>query len=140
AVFSPNDSQLVTIGSDSSVLVWDLSSGVVGQRLSESASGAAFSPDGARLATINRSGNGVHLWNLATGELVATLQGHSGSVTAVAFSPDGTQVVTSGWDNTARIYPATPQGFLTEACGLLRYQPEYTDVVAACAPYVDRNP
>jgi hypothetical protein len=35
---------------------------------------------------------------------VATLAGHTNSVTAVAFSPDGTRVLTGSQDNTARLW------------------------------------
>jgi WD40 repeat protein len=48
----------------------------------------ACSPDGTRLA----SGGGdqtVKLWDVRSGELVRTLNGHSSSVASVAFTPDG---------------------------------------------------
>ena len=33
--------------------------------------------------------NTVRLWDVATGEPLRTLEGHTGSVNSVAFSPDG---------------------------------------------------
>ncbi|KAK2731274.1 hypothetical protein FQN57_003536 [Myotisia sp. PD_48] len=48
----------------------------------------AFSPDGSKI--VSGSGdNTVRVWEVATGKLLQTLEGHSGSVTSVAFSPDG---------------------------------------------------
>jgi WD40 repeat protein len=49
---------------------------------------AAFSPDGHTLAT-GSSDKTVRLWDLATGQVTATLTHHSGFVVSVAFSPDG---------------------------------------------------
>jgi WD40 repeat protein len=66
---------------------------------------AAFSPDGALLATTSMMGR-THLWDAATGAPRATLAGHDRgwSVTAVAFSPDGTLLATGSMDWTARIW------------------------------------
>ena len=57
----------------------------------------AFSPDGTRLA----SGSGdetVRLWDVETGEEIATLRGHEHFVYSVAFSPDGTRLASGGPD------------------------------------------
>ena len=42
---------------------------------------------------------------MATGKTVATLEGHTDRVTAVAFSHDGARVLTGSDDNTARLWP-----------------------------------
>jgi WD40 repeat protein len=47
----------------------------------------AFSPDGSKLATIAKQT--VEVWDIKTGELKQTLQGHQGDVSGVWFSPDG---------------------------------------------------
>jgi WD40 repeat protein len=47
--------------------------------------GAALSPDGKRLATVN--GHGIHVWEFATGKLLHTFG--SGNCNDVRFSPDG---------------------------------------------------
>ena len=41
---------------------------------------------------------------MATGATVATLEGHTSYVWAVAFSPDGNRAVTGSFDNTARLW------------------------------------
>jgi WD40 repeat protein len=69
----------------------------------------AFSPDGSRIA----SGGGifdetVRVWDTATGECQATLEGHSTEVRSVAFSPDGTRIASGGGlgDHTVRVWDA----------------------------------
>jgi WD40 repeat protein len=63
----------------------------------------AFSPDGSLLASaggetlLYRNGD-VKLWNPASGELAASLEGHPTVVWSVAFTLDGQKLVTSGYD------------------------------------------
>jgi len=54
----------------------------------------AFSPDGSKLATIKKQT--VEVWDIKTGELIQTLQGHQKDVTGVWFSPDGHFLVSTG--------------------------------------------
>jgi WD40 repeat protein len=46
------------------------------------------------------------VWNAATGQVIAKLEGHSDDVHRAAFSPDGQRVVTASDDNTARVWNA----------------------------------
>src|SRR5581483_5493715 len=82
----------------------------------------AFSPDGTRLAVVadgqlrrkvpageNKFDSPVvpgkvQIWDVATMKPVATLEGHTDRVAALAFSPDGSLLVTGGVDSTARVW------------------------------------
>ena len=66
---------------------------------------AAFSPDGMRIVTTNLD-RIARVWDIRTGEVLQTLEGHALSVTIALFSPDGQKVVTASNDNTARIWDA----------------------------------
>jgi WD40 repeat protein len=50
--------------------------------------GAAFSPDGKRLASAS-SDKTVKVWDVQTGQQTLTIKGHTVPVWSVAFSPDG---------------------------------------------------
>ncbi len=69
----------------------------------------AVSPDGQWLAAGDVN-NQVHIWKIATGELVFVLEGHADYVTDVAFSPDGSLLISAGADGSLRFWdPLTGQ-------------------------------
>ena len=44
------------------------------------------------------------MWNTASGQALASLQGHAGFLYSAAFSPDGQRIVTASNDGTARVF------------------------------------
>ena len=60
----------------------------------------AFTSDGTQTAVVDHRKVEV----MSTGFVICTLQGHIGSISAVAFSPNGELVVTGSEDNTAKIW------------------------------------
>lgn len=65
--------------------------------------GFTFSPNGQLLASVSCD-NTVFLWNVASGELLTTLEGHNLPVSSVAFSAEGDFLVTGCTDGTVRIW------------------------------------
>jgi WD40 repeat protein len=63
----------------------------------------AFSPDGSRLAS-GSSDMTIKLWDPNSGQLLATLRGHKGYITAVAFSPDGAYLASASEDHTVKLW------------------------------------
>jgi WD40 repeat protein len=64
---------------------------------------AAVSPDGTRLATAHGD-KSVKIWNLVTGKVESTLEGHAQEVNSVAFSPDNKTLAASGANHTLRLW------------------------------------
>ncbi|PNH01226.1 WD repeat domain-containing protein, partial [Tetrabaena socialis] len=67
-------------------------------------SSVAFSPDGRQLASGSLNSSTLRLWDTATGQCIATLEGHMMRVNSVAFSPDGRQLASGSNDCTLRLW------------------------------------
>lgn len=65
--------------------------------------GVAFNPEGSILASSGFDGT-ARLWNMDTGEALATLTNQPLPLEGVDFSPDGRHVVTAGDDGNVRVY------------------------------------
>ncbi len=67
------------------------------------AGGVGFTPDG-RLIVSATGGPAVRVWDALTGQEVAQLKGHRGSVTQLQLAPDGRHAVSGGVDTTAVVW------------------------------------
>jgi WD40 repeat protein/O-antigen/teichoic acid export membrane protein len=64
---------------------------------------AAWSPDGARLATLGDD-PAARVWDVASGAGLAVLNGHTGPLADGGWSPDGKRFATAGLDGESRIW------------------------------------
>jgi len=65
-----------------------------------------FSPDGQTLASGSHDGS-IKLWEVASGEVLNTLEGHYYSVISLAFSPDGSILASGGWGKKINLWNLT---------------------------------
>jgi len=136
--FRPDGTRIVTESRDGTAWAWDAATGAspdeferhwlherdaaTGATLgvlkghTELVTSAAFSPDGARIATASRD-NTARVWDAATGATLAEFKGHTSWVNSASFSPDGTRVVTVSDDETARVWDAATGATLAELKG-----------------------
>jgi small GTP-binding protein len=97
--FSPDAKLIASAAFDGWVLLWEVTTGNLWQRLAITATYPRvleFSPDGARLA-VGCTDKTIQIWNL-TGQLEQVLNNHTRNVNTLAWSPDGTTLA-SGADD-----------------------------------------
>ena len=106
--FSPDGKILAGTGYDGEIHLWKVENwerfGVL--TIGATAFTISFSPDSSTLASTGYGS--VSLWEVDSGEKIATLAEHTGWVNAVAFSPDGSALISGGDDETLRIWDVTP--------------------------------
>ncbi len=105
--FAPDGKRVVGVGDEGHVWIFDAQSLTVIRQWTAHdtfrALAVAVSRDGRRLAT-GGTDQTIRLWDLDTGELLASLPGHSGSVFDLAFSPNGTRLASAAGDGTLKIW------------------------------------
>ncbi|PKN99691.1 MAG: hypothetical protein CVU42_06805 [Chloroflexi bacterium HGW-Chloroflexi-4] len=89
------------------VTLWDAAGGNVLRTfgLTEPALCLDFSPNGTLLAM--GVGSALQIWDVTSGALLASLDGHSGQITALSFSADGKFIATAGNDNQIFLWQAS---------------------------------
>jgi WD40 repeat protein len=75
--------------------------------------GAAYSPDGRRLATVS-SDTTARLWDTRTGDPAIAPLRHDATVSMADFSADGQQLLTGSRDKTARLWETRTGQLLAE--------------------------
>ncbi len=90
---------------DLPVSLWDFHSRwlVCGLPTKTTIGAFSFSPDGRMLAGAGDDGT-VQVWEVLTGQLAMTIEGHSGPALSVCFSPTGTQVASGGEDGVLLVH------------------------------------
>jgi WD40 repeat protein len=136
--FSPDDHFLITSGVDSTIRVWERSSGRIVReiRQTQAISYMDLSADGQYVVTGNYDSN-VHLYRLRDSKLLHELKGHKGTVWTVAFSNDGRKIASSGDDALIRVWDTESGNLLQTLQGhkrivwSVKFSPDGTQLASA---------
>jgi WD40 repeat protein len=121
--FAPDGQTALTGGLDQTMRLWDVATGRQ-LRVFPHPTGVqavAFSPDGRRALSasgsrLNPPGQSapaghdyrVRLWDLTTGQELASFDGHNACVQSVAFAPGGRSAASGAWDGAVRLIELPP--------------------------------
>jgi WD40 repeat protein len=133
--FTSDGNYIVTSSWDGKARVWEVSSG---EKLLEIKTPGdkidiiEINNDGSLLLTVSRSKNDhsgnhmAHIWSMKSGDLIATLKGHTAAIASAHFDPNGSRIATGSWDDTVRLWQAKDGALLMTLEG-------HMDVVKAVA-------
>ena len=103
--WSPDSASVAGVDARERPTVWDARTGAARTLGPRGATGAAFAPDGHRVAVLGA--HGVRLVDAASGRTVTTLAGRrAAATTSVRFSADGARVLTVGEDGAVDVWDA----------------------------------
>ena len=112
--FSPDGKRMALAGNVPEILIIETDSWSVTHRLRSliDVQCIAFHPNGRFVASAHTDLS-IRVWNLGTGKLAYTLEGHDpGAIASLAYHPSGNTLVSSGNDNVIHFWDLSTQRHL----------------------------
>jgi WD40 repeat protein len=114
--FAPDELSIASVGSDGSILVWDVALNRMRFRIQGHTApvySVAFAPDGEKLATAGWDQT-IAVWNPKTGDAIRPpIHAHSDGVWAVQFAPCCKVIASAGQDGKTKVWDAVSGELLT---------------------------
>jgi WD40 repeat protein len=145
---SPDGKYLATASGDPGqygiVKLWINEAGTGGKPVrdlmesSDSVFAVAFSPDSQRIATAGAD-RAIRVFEVATGNLLVTIEDHADWILDIAFSPDGTRLASASRDKTAKVFDVVKKESLVtfpghaQAVNAVAFSPDGKRVASAGA-------
>ena len=98
-----SDGTQIAVGSEEKIRLLGSSKQTGLKDVPRGAKSLAFSPDNSVLLAGLRNGS-IELFDMATGEKISTLDGHTATVETLVFSPDGKTLVSTGQDGIILVW------------------------------------
>ena len=114
--FSPDSHLLAFSTFSNNIYMLDTHTGKLVQTFQANAA-MAFSRDGRFFAAATREGV-VNLWEMVSGNLLASLLGHAPQVEQMIFNQDGSLLASRGFDATIRLWGIPPSGIAVARAGV----------------------
>ena len=106
AAFSP-DGETIVSNDNNTVLLYDVNTGELLRKFNQTDRilDLTFNSD-SRTIAIGSGDHNIHLWDVATGQPLSLLTGHTNSVGTIVFSPNGRLLASAAlvFDNTVRFW------------------------------------
>ncbi|MEL6438181.1 MAG: NB-ARC domain-containing protein [Cyanobacteria bacterium J06621_8] len=114
--FSPDAQTLVSGGHDEKIRLWDIKTGKVVRTLhehtnwvfsvafSQNCSASTLKKSGKRVLASGSADKTIKIWDVSTGKVIKTLQGHEAAVRSIIFASDGQTIASGSDDGTIRIW------------------------------------
>jgi hypothetical protein len=124
--FNPDGRRVLLMGENCTLVLLDAEIRNELASLDGSRANPTFSPDGRWLVSAFWEDHTLRLWDVETGDELATLRGHEDGINACCFSHDSRRLLSASDDHTLRLWDAE-----TGACEATLLG--HTDKVIACA-------
>ncbi len=102
--FAPAGGRLLSAGEDQKVILWDIQQGRLVTTLKQPANVFALAWWNDEIVLSGGTDNVLRCFRVSTGEEVARLVGHSGTITGLLCRQDLGQVISAGYDTTLRVW------------------------------------
>lgn len=105
AQFSP-DGSFISFLHSGIIEIWNFSLKIIYKKLSDDYfvfTSFSFSKNSSMIVSTTDNDNMILLWDIDSGSVINTYNGHKKTITKALFGPDDNCIVTSSWDRTIRI-------------------------------------